>query len=114
MTLKAVQTIAGQKDERFADWFEALSYMEQEALAKDFDVALVGCGAYGFPLAARLKRAGKQVVHMGGALQLLFGIRGKRWDDREDYQVLFNDAWQRPLEEERPAGAAKVENQCYW
>ena len=88
--------------------------MENEALKKDFDVAVIGCGAYGFPLAARLKAAGKQAVHMGGAAQLLFGIRGQRWEARDDYRVLMNDSWSRPLDSERPEGAKKVENSCYW
>lgn len=50
---------------------------EIEALKFDFDVAIIGCEAYGFPLAARLKRAGKIVVHMGGATQILF------WNQRK-------------------------------
>jgi hypothetical protein len=104
----------GQKDDRFEDWFQALDYMTEEALKKDFDVAIIGCGAYGFPLAARLKEAGKQVIHMGGATQLLFGIRGNRWDAKEEYQALINDAWCRPAENEKPKSAGKVENQCYW
>ena len=51
---------------------------------------------------------------MGGAAQLLFGIRGQRWEAREDYRVLMNDSWSRPLDSERPEGAKKVENSCYW
>lgn len=43
----------------------------------DYDICLIGCGAYGFPLAAHAKRKGKKAVHLGGALQLLFGIKGK-------------------------------------
>ena len=46
-----------------------------------FDVAIIGCGAYGMPLAAMLKQAGKQAIHLGGATQLLFGIKGKRWEE---------------------------------
>ncbi len=113
-TVKAVQTIAGQRDERFADWFEALDYMAEEALQKEFDVAVIGCGAYGFPLAARLKAAGKQAIHMGGAAQLLFGIHGKRWDERADYRAIMNENWRRPAESEKPAAAAKIESGCYW
>lgn len=67
-TLKAVQTIAGEKDDRFCTWFEALDYMLAEALKIDFDVAIVGCGAYGFPLAAKLKACGKQAIHLGGGV----------------------------------------------
>ena len=113
-TLKAVQTIAGEKDERFQNWFEALDYMYQEALKKEFDVALIGCGAYGMPLAARLKTAGKQAIHLGGATQLLFGIRGKRWEQRPEFAVLMNECWCRPAAEETPQSASKVENSCYW
>ena len=113
-TVRAVQSIGGEGDPRFADWFEALTYMEGEALSRDFDVAILGCGAYGFPLAARLKAAGKQAIHMGGASQLLFGIHGQRWDAREDYRRLMNEHWVRPLDTERPEGGGLVENGCYW
>ena len=27
----------------------------------------LGCGAYGFPLAAHVKRMGKKAIHMGGS-----------------------------------------------
>lgn len=113
-TLKAVQTIAGEIDERFATWFDALEYMYQEAIKIDFDVAIIGCGAYGFPLAAKLKKAGKQAIHMGGATQILFGIKGRRWVDNPRSQVKFNDAWEYPKKEEKPQNSAVVENNCYW
>ena len=113
-TVKAVQTIAGKKDERFADWFEALDYMYEEAMKQDFDIALLGCGAYGFPLAARLKRAGRQAVHIGGGLQILFGIRGNRWDSNEPIAKLYNDNWVRPSDSEKVDNTQIVEGSCYW
>lgn len=113
-TLKAVQTIAGEKDERFETWFDALEYMYREALKIDFDVAIIGCGAYGFPLAAKLKRAGKQVIHMGGATQILFGIKGRRWVDNSRAGIRFNDAWVYPKESETPKKCQVVEDHCYW
>ena len=36
--LKAVQTVAGTKDDRFDSWFDALDWMYQEAIKIDFDV----------------------------------------------------------------------------
>ena len=116
LTLKAVQTIAGENDERFETWFDALDYMYKEAIKKDFDVAIIGCGAYGMPLAAMLKRAGKQAIHLGGATQLLFGIKGKRWVDNYPSKIatLFNDAWVYPDESEIPKAAKVVEGGCYW
>lgn len=69
LTLKAVQTIADEVDDRFETWFEALDYMYAEAMKKEFDIAIIGCGAYGMPLAAKIKSAGKQAIHMGGSLR---------------------------------------------
>lgn len=113
-TLKAVQTIAGNVDSRFDTWFAALDFMTAAALKKDFDIALIGCGAYGMPLAARLKQAGKQAVHLGGALQLLFGIKGRRWVEDPGCKINFNDAWVYPRETEAPLNSNIVENNCYW
>ena len=108
---KAVQTIAFNRDDRFNNWFEALDYMYNEAMKEDFDVAIIGCGAYGFPLAAKIKAAGKISIHMGGAVQILFGIRNKRWDGSA---MTSNPAWVRPSAEETPKNAKNVENACYW
>ena len=66
--------------EGYETWFDALKQMESEIDKADFDVALIGCGAYGFPSAAYCKSIGKQGIHTGGSLQLYFGIKGKRWD----------------------------------
>lgn len=113
-TLKAVQTIAGNRDPRFNDWFEALDYMEQEAMKIDFDVAIVGCGAYGFPLCARLKKHGKIAIHMGGATQMMFGVKGSRWENNPDFKNIINEYFVRPDQHEVPKNAGKVENACYW
>ena len=110
--VKAVQTIADEKDSRFETWFDALDYMTEEIEKQDFDVCLIGCGAYGFQLASRVKRMGKIAVHMGGSLQTLFGIKGGRWDVQ--YSDMYNDYWVYPSEEETPAGFEKVEGGCYW
>ena len=113
-TLKAVQTIAGNRDPRFGDWFEALDYMEREAMKIDFDVAIVGCGAYGFPLCARLKKHGKIAIHMGGATQMMFGVKGSRWENNPSFKNIINEHFVRPAAHEMPENAGKVENACYW
>ena len=112
--MKSVQTSGGNEDERFGSWFEAYEWMKEEILKRDFDTAILGCGAYGFPLAAEIRKAGKQAIHLGGTTQLLFGIYGSRWDNNPLIQNLRNDAWVRPLESEKPKNASSVENACYW
>ena len=112
--LKAVQTIANVKDARFNTWEEALNYMFEEACKIDFDVAIIGCGAYGMPLASMLKDAGKVAIHLGGATQILFGIKGNRWETHPVISKLFNEHWVRPNERETPSSASNIENSCYW
>lgn len=116
-TLKSVQTIAGNKDERFSTWFDALEWMYREAIRIDFDVAIIGCGAYGFPLGAKLKQAGKQAIVLGGMTQALFGIRCKRFDEAPDYDFLrryYTDRWVYPSVSETPSGSTDVEGGAYW
>jgi hypothetical protein len=114
LTVKAVQSIAGT-DSGFGDWFLALDHMKARMDALRYDVALIGCGAYGLPLAAHAKRSGRMAVHLGGALQNLFGIIGKRWETEYGYGATrYNPHWARPLESERPANAGAVEGGCYW
>ncbi|WP_439637787.1 hypothetical protein [Gloeomargarita lithophora] len=112
-TLKAVQSIAGNPC-GFNTWFEALDWMVEQINQTPFDVAIIGAGAYGLPLAAHVKRLGKKAVHLGGATQILFGIRGKRWDEMPFFQKLYNEHWVRPLPSEVPTDHQRVEGGCYW
>lgn len=117
-TVKAVQSIAANNTQ-FSDWFEALNYMKLQIDKHDYDICLIGCGAYGFSLAAHVKRKGKKAVHLGGSLQLLFGIRGRRWENPDynsqyNYSKFMNEYWVRPNDSERPNAANKVEGACYW
>ena len=113
-TLKAVQTLADQEDERFKTWFDAFEWMKQEIKSRDFEIALIACGAYGFPLGAYCKSLGKTAVHVGGDLQMLFGILGQRWESFTITKKLYNEYWVRASETEKPKGADKVEGACYW
>ena len=115
LTLKAVQSIADAKDQPYANWFEALAYMENEISKTDFDIALIGCGAYGMCLAAHVKRMGKIAVHLAGWTQMLFGVYGTRWMEQQPrFSKYINEYWIRPNAKERPKGAEKVEGACYW
>lgn len=113
-TIKAVQTIAGEKSE-FKDWFEALESMKSQMNNIDFDVAIIGCGAYGFPLAAHAKKLGKIGIHLGGVTQLLFGIKGSRWENWTHYTELRkNNGKDWVYANEIPKDYKKVEHGCYW
>jgi hypothetical protein len=113
--IQAVQSLGGEPC-GFESWFDALVSMQAQVEAADFDVAIVGAGAYGLPLCAAIKRAGRQAVQMGGATQLLFGIIGRRWEVESPHEValVVNEHWVRPSAAETPSTAAGVEGGCYW
>lgn len=123
--IPAVQSIGGGKSTGFDSWFDALESMKAEIDKHAYDICLLGCGAYGLPLAAHVKRQGKKAIHLGGATQLFFGIKGNRWENpmygveewnlpKVYYLNMFNEYWIKPGFDVKPEGASKVEGACYW
>lgn len=111
--LPAVQSIAGTAS-NYSSWYDAFESMLDKTKAIDFDIAIIGCGAYGFPLAAKIKQNGKKAIHLGGATQILFGIKGARWDTHPIISKFYNQHWIRPASSEIPKNYKAVENGCYW
>ncbi len=112
--LKAVQSNADAIPD-FKNWFKAYDFMCNKIDKMNFDIAIIGAGSYGLPLASYIKTKGKKAVHLGGSTQLLFGIKGKRWDDKKRKDnALYNEYWTRPLSEEAPTNYKKIEKGCYW
>ena len=95
---------------RHRDWFETLEDLKAQMEKETFDIALVGAGAWSLPLVAHAKKVGKKGIHLGGLLQLLFGIKGGRYDHEE----IYNTAWIRPLSSEVPLNFKKLEQGAYW
>lgn len=124
-SLNVIKAVSFQDKDKYVDWFDALEHMKKQIDNSDYDICLIGAGAYGFPLAAHVKRTGKKAIHLGGALQLLFGIIGKRWEDPTygvekwnipfgAYSSLIKESWVRPLNIEKPKTAENIEGACYW
>lgn len=112
-TYRAVQTLGGGNGE-FHSWFEALEKMQNDISKLDFDIAIIGAGVYGLPLASYIKNMGKPAIHLGGATQMLFGVYGRRWEIHPDFQDIINEYWIKPQVDEKPENASNVENACYW
>ncbi len=107
-------SIGGETHSWRAGMEEAVDYMEAEVLKTGARVVLIGCGGLGMILGARLKKKGLICIVMGGALQVLFGIKGKRWAHHGIISGFWNDAWISPSSEEIPPGAQMIEDGCYW
>lgn len=116
ITYRPVQGIGRAKNSlKYKTWFEALAKMKEDIKEIDFDIAIIGAGAYGIFLAQYCKSLGKKAVHMGGATQLLFGIKGSRWD-ASFKSLVYNEYWVRPSKSETPDGAELFEKgtMAYW
>ena len=95
----------------YPSWSKGLADLRQKILrAGDFDVLIVGAGAWSLPLLLAAKERGKIGIHMGGTTQNIFGIKGGRWDNHG----IYTRDWIRPCPEETPAGRFRMENGSYW
>lgn len=101
-------------DTGYSSWFSIYEEFCNKMSEMEFDVAIIGAGAATLPLAAYAKRLGRQGIGMGGSLQILFGIQGRRWDKNPFFQEVVNEYWVRPSGEEVPQAKNKVENSAYW
>jgi len=60
-----------------------------------FDIPISGTRVYGLLLVAYIKRKGKVAIHLAGITQMLFGIKGSRWEKYIVYPFknLLNEYW---------------------
>lgn len=105
---------AGTVDNHNKSIFEIFDEMKIEIDKHQFDIGIIGSGGTSIPLTSYIRNKNKTAIHLGGATQILFGIKGQRWDDREQYKQIYNEHWTRPLSSETPPKIELVEGGCYW
>jgi hypothetical protein len=113
LTLKVPLSPAIQEPQ-FDSWLDTFNWLKRQVNQIEFDVSLIGAGAYSLPLTSYIKSIGKAAIHLGGPTQILFGIKGKRWDNNKLISKFYNSYWIRPHETETPVEKHKVERGCYW
>jgi hypothetical protein len=111
--IKPPMTMAGNHGNK--DWQEHMDIFFSDIQGVEFDVALVAAGGYGMLIADYIyTNMRRSVMYIGGALQIFFGVIGKRWFDNKEIRSLITDDWVRPANEERPPNHTRVEKGCYW
>ena len=65
-------------------------------------------------IGSELKQRGVIAIVLGGATQVLFGIKGMRWATHSVISEFWNEAWVWPKQSETPLGASSIEGACYW
>lgn len=98
---------------RYGSALDLLAELRATVVGRDFDVALIGAGGLGIPLAAAVKESGRVGLSLGGHLQVMFGVYGQRWLERREWrEEIINDAWIRVPERYRPDPGPHLED--YW
>jgi len=107
-------TLAGNHGGK--DWREHYEEcVDRLSAVTDYDIALVAAGGYGMLIADYIyMEQKKSVMYVGGALQIFFGVIGKRWFDNKEILEMMNDSWVRPEKKDKPVNFGAVEKGCYW
>lgn len=100
--------------EAVTSWDAAVADVVNRVMEQNAEIVLIGCGGLGMVIGHELRMRGKVCIVMGGAIQVLFGIKGKRWQNHSIISSFWNDAWVWPRLEDTPGGAEEVESGCYW
>jgi len=115
VTLNTHNTILGNTPYPHSDWLGSLEDMCASIENLRFDVAVLGCGGYGVPLCERIRAQGRKAFYVGSYCQVMFGIKGRRWENRGNpIGTYFNEHWINPSREETPKNFQNVEGGCYW
>jgi hypothetical protein len=105
-TLETARSPYGFSRSGFNDWLLMLHWFEQRVAtihkSWPFEIALIGCGVSGIPIAAHVKKLGAIGIHVGDALPVLFGIRDEACNGNPGRQPLTNPSWVEPQASERP------------
>ena len=97
------------------DWRSACDMIVEKVRASGAKYVFVGCGAISLPIVAALKsKLGCFAIHTGGATQIFFGVKGKRWDSNPNISCFYNSHWIRPADHEIPTRAVTIEQGCYF
>lgn len=100
--------------QRFTSVLSLQTHIVDELVRRDFDVALIGAAGLGIPIAAAVKRLGKVALALGGHLQVLFGVLGKRWREQPEWMDTYvTDAWIDMPARYRPSVPA-CDDGAYW
>jgi len=114
-------TLSKEEQDKYPKSFNDVieKYKKEINLIGDFDIALVGAGCYSISLCSYIKsQCQRSAFHLGGGLQMMFGVYGNRWfqngNTSEFFKQYMNINWVRPSGDEVPEGFKKQENGAYF
>jgi hypothetical protein len=106
---------ARETQRHFGTCLDLLDDIKARVQQHEFDVALIGAGALGIPIASHVKSLGKVGLSLGGALQVIFGVIGHRWRRSAHWRERYiNEAWVDVPAKYRPDPGETDASMNYW
>jgi hypothetical protein len=106
---------SGETHKKYPTAIDLFNYITSEIDNIEFDVALIGAAGLAIPLASYIKNKGKIAIDLGGHLQFVFGVLGKRWKEREDIKKAYlNEWWIDMPAKYRPKETDVCDRGAYW
>jgi hypothetical protein len=104
-----------ETQKRYPTALELYKHIIAEIDNRDFDIALVAASGLAIPIVSHIKNRGKVAIDLGGHLQIIFGVLGKRWRTFKGWDRLyFNDSWIDMPAEYRPKETDVCDKGAYW
>lgn len=109
---------SAETHKKFSTAIDLFNHITGQIDVRDFDVALIAAAGLGIPLASYIKNKGKIAIELGGHLQFLFGVLGKRWREgrlwEETRTKYYNEWWIDMPEKYRPKETDVCDKGAYW
>lgn len=101
---------------RFGTSRNLLDWILDRIDPEGFDIALIAGSHLGIPIASAIRSMNRSAIALGGSLQVLFGINGRRWCQNPEWQRDYiTDAWIDVPESYVPHLTAElVDDGAYW
>jgi len=102
--------------QRFGSSENLLEWIVDQLDPTCFDLALIAGSSLGIPIASAIKAMNRSAIALGGALQVLFGVGGRRWwNDPHWRQHHITPAWiSVPPELVPHVAGGYVDGGAYW
>ncbi len=101
--------------EKHGSALQLFEHITDEIDRRTFDIALIAAAGLAIPLASYVKSIGKVGIDLGGHLQILFGVIGKRWRNWENWRRdYFNEWWIDMPEKYKPEETDVCDRGAYW
>jgi hypothetical protein len=78
---------------KYATVLDLYDEITEEIQKRDFDIALIGAAGLAIPIASYVKSMGKVGLDLGGHLQIIFGVLGKRWRSKGNWRERYFNKW---------------------